>query len=238
MGGVQGVSAERIVLKNNYVYNSPGAASAKNNGIRLGYEDKNNRDVKVLDNYIVSSRPVRLWWWQSVEFLGNTIYSQREALDRFTTLTRFDQLGAVHAGIAAAQRAYQRLKIDTVVIRGVNDDELVPLIEYGRSVGAEVRFIAPEIAPPRLVASSSLVSTQVVGCAAAKRVTASSIAPACAAADNTKVVSIRLLTDASVASSCSRRGSRGLRPAVSISTRRLSWRCSSAPATSAAPSIA
>ena len=33
------------------------------------------------------------------------------------------------------------LKIDTVVIRGVNDDELVDLIEYGRTVNAEVRFI-------------------------------------------------------------------------------------------------
>ncbi len=81
VGGVEGVSAERVVLKNNYVYNSPGAAAAKNNGIRLGYEDRNNRDVKVLDNYIVSARPLRLWWWQSVEFQGNTIYSQNEALD-------------------------------------------------------------------------------------------------------------------------------------------------------------
>jgi hypothetical protein len=81
VGGVEGVPAERVVLKNNYVYTSPGSAAAKNNGIRLGYEDRNNRDVKVLDNYIVSARPLRLWWWQSVEFLGNTIYSQGEALD-------------------------------------------------------------------------------------------------------------------------------------------------------------
>ena len=61
--------------------------------------------------------------------------------DRFTTLTRFDQLEAVHAGIAAARRAYGQLKIDTVVIRGVNDDELGELVEYGRSVNGEVRFI-------------------------------------------------------------------------------------------------
>jgi len=61
--------------------------------------------------------------------------------DRFIRLTRFDQLDAVHAGIAAARRAFGRLKIDTVVIRGVNDDELVPLIEYGRSVDGEIRFI-------------------------------------------------------------------------------------------------
>jgi GTP 3',8-cyclase len=61
--------------------------------------------------------------------------------DRFIKLTRFDQLDAVHRGIAAAQRAFGRLKIDTVVIRGVNDDELTALVEYGRTVNGEVRFI-------------------------------------------------------------------------------------------------
>src|SRR4051794_6743733 len=61
--------------------------------------------------------------------------------DRFKALTRFDQLDAVHTGIAAAQRVFGRLKIDTVVIRGVNDDELAPLVEYGRAVNGEVRFI-------------------------------------------------------------------------------------------------
>ena len=49
---------------------------------------------------------------------------------------------AVLAGIDAAARAgFDSLKIDTVVMRGINDDELVDLIEYGRSVGAEMRFI-------------------------------------------------------------------------------------------------
>jgi cyclic pyranopterin phosphate synthase len=61
--------------------------------------------------------------------------------DRFRALTRFDQLEAVRAGIAAAHRVYGSLKIDTVVIRGVNDDELIDLIEFGRTANAEVRFI-------------------------------------------------------------------------------------------------
>jgi GTP 3',8-cyclase len=62
--------------------------------------------------------------------------------DRFKALTRFDELAHVHEGIAAASRVLGHdLKIDTVVIRGVNDDELVDLIEYGKSAGAEVRFI-------------------------------------------------------------------------------------------------
>jgi cyclic pyranopterin phosphate synthase len=62
--------------------------------------------------------------------------------DRFQALTRFDELPAVLAGIDAAARAgFDALKIDTVVLRGRNDDELVPLLEFGRSVNAEVRFI-------------------------------------------------------------------------------------------------
>jgi len=62
--------------------------------------------------------------------------------ERFHALTRFDELPRVLSGIeAASEVGFSALKIDTVVIRGVNDDELVPLLEYGRRVGAEVRFI-------------------------------------------------------------------------------------------------
>ena len=61
---------------------------------------------------------------------------------RFEALTRFDQHAAVIAGIeAAAAAGFDSLKIDAVVIRGVNDDELVPLIEFSRGLGAEIRFI-------------------------------------------------------------------------------------------------
>ncbi len=46
------------------------------------------------------------------------------------------------AGIDAARRAgFPDLKLDTVVTRGDNDDELVALVEFAREVGAEIRFI-------------------------------------------------------------------------------------------------
>jgi cyclic pyranopterin phosphate synthase len=61
--------------------------------------------------------------------------------DRFHALTRFDELARVLQGIDAAAPLFPGLKIDTVVIRGVNDDELVDLLEFGRGRGAEVRFI-------------------------------------------------------------------------------------------------
>ena len=62
--------------------------------------------------------------------------------DRFRALTGSSDHDAVIAGIdAAAATGFAPLKLDTVVIRGVNDDELVSLIEFGRRVQAEVRFI-------------------------------------------------------------------------------------------------
>ena len=62
--------------------------------------------------------------------------------ERFHALTRFDDLARVLKGIEVASGlGFSAVKIDSVVIRGVNEDELVPLLEHGRRVGAEVRFI-------------------------------------------------------------------------------------------------
>jgi len=62
--------------------------------------------------------------------------------DRFAALTRRDDHGKVLAGIqAAAEAGFRSVKIDSVVIRGVNEEELVDLLAYGKRVGAEVRFI-------------------------------------------------------------------------------------------------
>jgi cyclic pyranopterin phosphate synthase len=61
--------------------------------------------------------------------------------DRFQALTRSNELPRVLEGIAAAAPRFPGLKIDAVVIRGTNDDELVDLIEYSRRWNAEIRFI-------------------------------------------------------------------------------------------------
>jgi len=62
--------------------------------------------------------------------------------ERFRTLTRRDSHGKVLEGVDAVGRAgFKGLKIDSVVMRGVNDDEVVDLIEYGKRVKGEVRFI-------------------------------------------------------------------------------------------------
>jgi GTP 3',8-cyclase len=62
--------------------------------------------------------------------------------ERFRELTRRSALNRVLDGIrAAGQAGFEALKINTVAMRGFNDDELVELLEFGREVGAEVRFI-------------------------------------------------------------------------------------------------
>ncbi len=62
--------------------------------------------------------------------------------DRFRSLTGRDSLHAVIEGINAARRVgFSTLKINTVVLRGFNEDEMVDMLEFGRRVGAEIRFI-------------------------------------------------------------------------------------------------
>jgi cyclic pyranopterin phosphate synthase len=62
--------------------------------------------------------------------------------DRYREMTRADRLDEVLAGIAAAQAAgFPDLKINSVILRGVNDDELLDLLAFGRREGVEIRFI-------------------------------------------------------------------------------------------------
>jgi teichuronic acid biosynthesis glycosyltransferase TuaC len=81
VGGETGVAAERILVKNNYIYNPLDNAVSKNYGIRLGYKDTRNKDARLIDNYIVSKIPLRVWWWQKLESHGNTIYSQSNSVE-------------------------------------------------------------------------------------------------------------------------------------------------------------
>jgi GTP 3',8-cyclase len=61
--------------------------------------------------------------------------------DRFERLTRVNELNRVLAGIDRAAGVFPGFKIDMVVIKGVNDDEIVPMLEFAKARGAELRFI-------------------------------------------------------------------------------------------------
>jgi cyclic pyranopterin phosphate synthase len=66
-----------------------------------------------------------------------------DTLDRqtFASLTRSDELGRVRTGLEAGARAFPGLKIDAVVLRGVNDHEVPALVDEAARLGAEIRFI-------------------------------------------------------------------------------------------------
>ena len=67
-----------------------------------------------------------------------------DSLDRrrFRELTRTGDLATVLAGIEAAQRAgFERIKLNSVILRGRNDDEVLALVEFARERGIDISFI-------------------------------------------------------------------------------------------------
>jgi len=62
--------------------------------------------------------------------------------ERFVEMTRRNELHRVLDGIAAAKEAgFAPVKVNAVVQRGVNDDEIVDLAAFGREHDVELRFI-------------------------------------------------------------------------------------------------
>ncbi len=79
---------------------------------------------------------------------------------RFVEMTRRDELDHVLDGIdAACEVGFDPVKVNAVVQRGVNDDEILELATFGRERGVEVRFI--EFMP--LDASAGWTGGSVVG---------------------------------------------------------------------------
>ncbi|GGP34903.1 cyclic pyranopterin monophosphate synthase [Saccharothrix coeruleofusca] len=67
-----------------------------------------------------------------------------DSLDRvrFRELTRRDRLEHVFEGLAAARAAgLDPVKVNSVLMRGVNDDEAVPLLRFALEHGYQLRFI-------------------------------------------------------------------------------------------------
>ena len=61
---------------------------------------------------------------------------------RFHQIARRDRFPQVIAGLEAARRAgFAPIKVNTVLMRGFNEDEAVPLARWARELGYELRFI-------------------------------------------------------------------------------------------------
>lgn len=62
--------------------------------------------------------------------------------DRFRSMTRTGDLNQVIAGIdAALAQGFERIKLNAVVLKGRNDDEILPLVEFARSRKVDLTFI-------------------------------------------------------------------------------------------------
>jgi cyclic pyranopterin phosphate synthase len=87
--------------------------------------------------------------------------------DRFRTMTRRDDHARVLDGLDTARAAgFTGTKLDTVIMRGQNDDELADLIEFGRARQIEVRFIeymdvpgATQWSPEQVVSRDQMLGT-------------------------------------------------------------------------------
>ncbi len=70
--------------------------------------------------------------------------------DRFRQVTRLGSLDDVLAGFDALDDAgFERTKINTVLMRGINDGEIVDLIRFAHARGYDIRFI--ELMPSKLI---------------------------------------------------------------------------------------
>jgi cyclic pyranopterin phosphate synthase len=61
--------------------------------------------------------------------------------DKFAAITRWGKLDTVMEGLAAAKRAGIAVKINTVALKGVNDDELDRLVAWAGAEGFDLTFI-------------------------------------------------------------------------------------------------
>tara|TARA_R110001592_G_scaffold321037_1_gene599395 strand:+ start:136718 stop:137617 length:900 start_codon:yes stop_codon:yes gene_type:complete len=62
--------------------------------------------------------------------------------ERFEEITRTGKLERVLKGIEAAQAAgIERIKLNSVIVRGKNDDEIIPLVEFALEKGLDISFI-------------------------------------------------------------------------------------------------
>ena len=74
--------------------------------------------------------------------------------DRFRAITRRGDLRQVLAGIDAAQRAGLKVKLNAVALKGVNEDEIAPMLEWAHGRGMDMTLIEVmpmgEIEPGRI----------------------------------------------------------------------------------------
>jgi GTP 3',8-cyclase len=108
--------------------------------VRLLRADPRLRDVALTTNGILLARHAAALRAAGLGRVTVSLDTLRP--DRMERFARSARHADVLAGIGAAQAVgFERLKLNTVVVRGYNDDEIGEMIEFARAREAEVRFI-------------------------------------------------------------------------------------------------
>ena len=108
--------------------------------IRLLLQNSRIQDLALTTNGILLAEQAQILYEAGLHRI--TVSLDTLQPERFRALTKRDMHRQVLEGIEAVGRSgFKSLKLDTVAIRGFNEDELADLIEYGKRVRAEVRFI-------------------------------------------------------------------------------------------------
>lgn len=133
--------------------------------IRLLLQNRRITEIALTTNGILLADQARSLYEAGLHRVTVSLDTLRP--ERFRQLTRRDEYARVLEGIESVGRVgFPGLKLDSVAIRGFNDDELVALIEFGRHYQAEVRFIeymdvggANGWAPEKVLSRDAILTT-------------------------------------------------------------------------------
>src|SRR5579884_2025381 len=108
--------------------------------IRLLAQKEGIRDLALTTNGVLLRRHAKDLRAAGLQRITVSLDTLRP--ERFQILTRSAAHSAVLDGIQAAREAgFEKIKINAVILRGFNEDELADLIQFGRQIGGEIRFI-------------------------------------------------------------------------------------------------
>jgi GTP 3',8-cyclase len=108
--------------------------------IRMLVRHSGIRDIALTTNGVLLPQNAALLKDAGLHRLNVSLDTLRP--DRMKQFAQSARHADVLEGIAAAKEAgFTAIKVNSVIIRGFNDDELVPLLEFGRERGIEPRFI-------------------------------------------------------------------------------------------------
>ena len=108
--------------------------------VRMLTEIPGLRDLGMTTNGLLLARQAKALYDAGLRRL-NVSLDTLDAL-RFRTIVRRDGLDKVLQGLETAARVgFEPIKVNAVLIRGINDIDCVPLARYAREHGFEMRFI-------------------------------------------------------------------------------------------------